>query len=102
MKAFRYGLVLTGYKLDDRMTEWLAECRDTVSFEHFCRPSIWRKRWLNEKTYQSKTVDEVWESYQGSFYQKTDRIVNWILDRKDRLLYLLSRVPYRLKKLGKG
>lgn len=102
LKAFRFGLILTGDKLDDHMIKWLACSRDTISFEHFCRPSVWRACWLNEHTYQTKTVDEVWEEYEGSFYQKTDRIIKAILDKKDRIRYLISRVPYRISKLLKG
>lgn len=102
LRAFRFGLILTGYHLDEDMVRWLAGSRDTVSFEHFCRPSIWRFRWLNEKTYGSRSVDQVWDAYQGSFYQKTDRMIKAVLDKRDRLLYLISRIPYRIKKLRKG
>ncbi len=103
LKAFRYGLILTGYQLDPAVVEWLGKSRDTVSLEHFCRPSIWRSKWLNEKTYQTKTVDEVWEAYQGSIYQKSDLILKYIVDKKKRISYLISRVPYRIKRIfGKG
>lgn len=102
LKAFRFGLVLMGYKLDEDKIQWLSGCRDTISFEHFCRPSIWRWKWLNERTYRSKTVDEVWNSYQGSFYEKTDQVIKFILDKADRIKYLIFRVPYRLKKIRTG
>lgn len=98
LKAFRFGLILTGYKLDEDMINWLSYSRDTISLEHFCRPSIWRFLWLNKKTYQTKTVDDVWKEYEGSFYQKTDRIIKFVLDRWDRFCYLVSRVPYRINK----
>lgn len=98
LKAFRFGLILTGYKLDENMITWLAESRDTISFEHFCRPSIWRFRWLNEKTYRTKTVDDVWNEYEGSIYQKTDRIIKTVVDKSDRIRYLISRIPYRINK----
>lgn len=99
LKAFRYGLVLTGYKLNSNMVSWLGNSRDTVSFEHFCRPSIWRFLWLNTKIYNSKSVDEIWEWYQGSSYQRVDNIINTILNKKDRIIYLISRVPDKFKKL---
>ena len=65
--------------------------------DSFCRPSIWRHRWLKEETYQTKTVDEVWAEYEGSFYQKTDSIIKFVTDKRDRIRYLISRVPYRTK-----
>lgn len=101
LKAFRYGLILTGYQLQPAVIEWLGKSRDTVSLEHFCRPSIWRAKWLNEKTYQTMTVDDVWEAYQGSVYQKTDFIIKYIADKKKRIIYLFTRAPYRIKKFFK-
>lgn len=99
LQAFRYGLIITGYKLDQDMVNWLAKSRDTISLEHFCRPSIWRFRWLNPETYRTKTVDDVWNAYQGSFFQKTDLAIKYILDKKKRICYLISRIPYRIRKI---
>lgn len=101
LEAFRFGLIITGDRLDDSMIKWLAKSKDTISFEHFCRPSMWRFMWLNEKTYQTKSVEEIWSAYEGSFYQKTDCIIKFILDKKDRIKYLCTRVPYRIEEYMK-
>ena len=101
LKAFRYGLIMTGYKLDEGMVEWLGKSRDTVSFEHFCRPSIWRFLWLNDKIYHTKSVDEVWDWYCGSNYKKIDSIIKYVMDKKNRLCYLVSRVPDKMRNFAK-
>ncbi len=104
LQACRYGLVLMGYKMDPEKEKWLSESNlDTISFEHFCRPSIFRGKWLNERTYGSRSFSEIYQWYFKSGYYKVDQWVWMILDKGKRIRYLIRRAPGKLAEtIGKG
>ncbi len=103
LKACRYGLVIVGTEMDKAKEEWLSRDLDTISFEHFCRPSLFRSKWLNEATYQSKSFTEIYKWYFESNYYKIDQHIWSVFEKIDRIKYLIKRAPGKLKEtLEKG
>lgn len=101
LKACRYGLVLVGNEMDKDKEAWLSKDLDTISFEHFCRPSLFRKKWLNETTYQSKSFLEIYNWYFDSKYYRIDQHIWAVFDKVKRIKYLIKRTPGKLREMIK-
>lgn len=99
LKACRYGLVLMGNEMDADKEAWLSKDLDTISFEHFCRPSIFRKKWLNKEVYKNKSFAEVYEWYFNSRYYEMDKHIWAMFDKIKRIKYLIKRAPGKLKEM---